>query len=158
MAESRKFTKAEREEYVADLRVLLHPGDTLHTVLRHVSKSGMRRLISVKRIHEGHLEDLSYKVAAATDYRLDRQQHALIVDGAGMDMGFEVCYQLGRALYPEGFGEQCINTPEEGRCTYRPQTREEARKAYPVHSFRGRNGDTSGWESEGGYAFEREWI
>jgi hypothetical protein len=41
-----KADKAERDRCIEDLRTLLKPGDTVHTVLRHVSRSGMFRRIS----------------------------------------------------------------------------------------------------------------
>jgi hypothetical protein len=52
------------------------------------------------------------------------------VTGCGMDMGFHLVYNLGRCLFPEGF-------PVEGR---------------------GRNGDTSGHDNDGGYALKHSWL
>lgn len=45
-----KVSKQEREEAVAQLRKMLKPGDTVHTILRHVSKSGMSRRIDLVKV------------------------------------------------------------------------------------------------------------
>lgn len=42
-----KQQQSERDEFIAKLRETLKPGDTLHTVLRSVSRSGMQRVIDV---------------------------------------------------------------------------------------------------------------
>lgn len=47
-----------------------------------------------------------------------------------MDMGFSVVYNLSSALFPDGF---------------------------KTTGF-GRNGDTSGWDKDGGYKLKQEWI
>lgn len=103
-------TKAETEktEAIEHLRKWLKPGDTVYTILRHVSRSGMQRQISVVVLvkdEDGSIIDLhpNWSVAKATGYRLNKggANDALIVDGAGMDMGFDVVYNLGRVLFPD---------------------------------------------------------
>lgn len=42
-----KFTQAQRAKAAAELKKLLKPGQTVYTVLRHVSSSGMSRVIDV---------------------------------------------------------------------------------------------------------------
>lgn len=42
-----KEQEAERAAAIAKFRELVEPGDTLYTILRHVSRSGMQRSISV---------------------------------------------------------------------------------------------------------------
>ena len=66
-----KAQQSERDEYVAKLRETLKPGDTLHTVLRSVSRSGMSRVIDVYHFYtdpktgEIRQEWLSYWIAKA---------------------------------------------------------------------------------------------
>ena len=68
-------------------------------------------------------------------------------------MGFEVVYNLGRQLFPKGFGTVSYG----GIC---PQTKEEAERlvATGKTSFCGRNGDKSGWDNDGGYALKHRWL
>ena len=46
-----KAQMAERDEAIANLREILKPGDTVYTILRHVSKSGMSRVIDAVEDH-----------------------------------------------------------------------------------------------------------
>lgn len=105
MARARARSKgAEPAEALASLGTLLHPGDTVWTVLRHVSRSGMSRVISPVVIHERHggelsLWDVSWYVAGLTGHRFSDEPYGVKVDGAGMDMGFHLVYGLARVLF-----------------------------------------------------------
>lgn len=79
---------------------VLKPGDTCNTILRHVSKSGVARAISVLTSDN---TDITYWVARLLDYRIDQKNGGLRVQGCGMDMGFHVVYSLARRLWPTGF-------------------------------------------------------
>lgn len=129
-----KAQKAERAEAMARLREWLAPGDTVWCVLRHVSRSGMLRVIDFKVARkDGEACDfahIGYNVALALGMRYDRKAEGVRVSGCGMDMGFHVVYNIGRALFPDGF-------KVEGR---------------------GRNGDTSGHDNDGGYALKHRWL
>ena len=81
------------------LRSILKPGDTVHTILRHVSRSGMMREISV--IGPSN-EDITWDVMHVGGYRRSDKSGGLRVSGCGMDMGFHVVYNLGYALWPNG--------------------------------------------------------
>jgi hypothetical protein len=140
-----KLTRAEgqrayRAQACADLRELIKPGDTVYTILRHVSSSGMSRRISVlitqveertdangKRKRVPIIRDISGYVSTAIDYPQHDGTGALVVGGCGMDMGFHVVYSLGRTLWPEG--------------TKRPH--------------RTRNGEP---DRDGGYALRHSWV
>lgn len=127
-------TKAENESraiQIAELRAKLKPGTTVYTVLRHVSSSGMTRHISVMIMEDGQPRQIDWSVSVILRDRLAKRE-GIIVGGCGMDMGFHLVYSLGRALYPEGF-----KLPE---------------------GTRGRNGDTSGHDRDGGYAFNHRWL
>jgi hypothetical protein len=128
-----KISKKERDEAIARLHEWLKPGDTIYTILRHVSRSGMTRTIDVVQIRpDGGMRALAYNVAIAVGYPLDSNREGLRVQGCGSDMGFEVVYNLGRALFPEGF-----------------------KLAKDQH---GRNGDKSGFDNDGGYALKQIWL
>ena len=96
--------KRERSDALKRLRELLRPGDTVHTILRHVSRSGMSRAISCVIIgnDRGAREpfDISYLVARVLGESLDRTRGGVKVSGCGMDMGFALVYDLSMNLYP----------------------------------------------------------
>lgn len=76
---------------------------TLHTVLTHVSRSGMRRKIKVLVSTPGlGIANISYAVARALEWKYDDRDGAVIVDGCGMDMGFHLIYSLSSVLYGHG--------------------------------------------------------
>jgi hypothetical protein len=76
-------------------------GDTVHTVIRSVSASGMSRTMSLKVVREGRIDDITFNVAHALDYPLVEVNgsRAIRVGGAGMDMGFHVVYSLSSVLF-----------------------------------------------------------
>lgn len=157
-----KQQQSDRDEVIARLRETLKPGDKLYTVLRSVSRSGMSRLIDVYRFDaDGGKHWLSGRIARACDFPIDQKSGAIKISGGGMDMGFEIVYQLGRKLFPDGFGTlgTFVDSPEP-KVTMRAATREEAIAFSAIQGidFRGRNGDTSGWDSDGGFALRQEWL
>jgi hypothetical protein len=131
---SKSAREEKRAEAIRDLRKMLKPGDTVYTVLRHVSASGMTRGIDLYIIRKNVPVWITAYVGHAIDSPQSlkdwREQRGLRVQGCGMDMGFHVVYSLGCALFPKGF-------KVEGR---------------------GRNGDTSGHDNDGGYALNQKWL
>jgi hypothetical protein len=106
--------QSERNEFIAKLRETLKPGDTLHTVLRGVSRSGMNRKIDVYLLtaENGKVEKqwLSYWIAKACGFTFDKKSECISVGGCGMDMGFHVVYETARRVFSEGFtctGKDC---------------------------------------------------
>lgn len=95
-------TNREREqaEAVISLKKLIKPGDTVYTTLRHVSRSGMQRVIDVHIIQDNEPRWIGYTVAKAQECRFDDRKQGIIIGGCGMDMGFEIVYNLGRILFP----------------------------------------------------------
>ena len=107
-----KAQRAERDEARAKLREWLKPGDTVYTVLRHVSRSGMQRTIQLIQIDDGEPSWLGYNVALALGMSYDRDREGVKIGGCGMDMGFAIVYELGAALWPQGVpctGEGCLS-------------------------------------------------
>lgn len=99
-------TDAQREA-VDHLRELLPPGTVVHTILRHVSRSGMSRRISAVVIESnGSTSSLDGLIARTGLFKGPRSwsdPEGLRVGGAGMDMGFHLVYSLSRMLYPKGY-------------------------------------------------------
>src|SRR3990167_3072685 len=101
-----RVTAKERESAIEYLLEILKPGDTVYTVLRNVSRSGMQRAINVYAIKDGEPRWIAYRVAQATGFTYGERYECLSVGGCGMDMGFHVVSTLSAVLYPDGFG--CI--------------------------------------------------
>lgn len=128
-----KPTKAEQTEAREFLLGLLKPSDKLYTILRHVSRSGMSRRISVVFIRDNQPLDISPAVGKVIGlpYRQRFEDpEGVRIDGCGMDMGFEIVYLLGRALFPDGF------------------------KTWPGYW---RN-EPLDFDRDGGYALKQEWL
>lgn len=91
-----------QEQSKKELLRYLKPGDTVLTVLRHVSASGMQRRIDLYTIKDGRLVYLSgYAENMGLAKRHDGKQ-GLIVNGCGMDMGYHLVYELASALFGDG--------------------------------------------------------
>lgn len=96
-----KQQQQEKEESIVYLKTTLGiaPGDTIHTILRSVSRSGMNRKISIiyKDIN------ISWHVAKIFQEKSVEKfgHHALSVSGCGMDMGFNCVYNLSRILFSD---------------------------------------------------------
>lgn len=134
MATKKAQAEQERQESIDYLRSILKPGSEVFTILRHVSSSGMTRHIDLMTVVDGEIRCISYRAAIVMGMKLasGRGQTGIKISGCGMDMGFALVYDLGRYLWPKGF-----DLPEERR---------------------GRNGDTSGHDDDGGYALVQRWL
>lgn len=73
--------------------------DTIYTVIRHVSSSGMQREISVRMIDAGRIISLDWLVSNAMGIRIGNH-NGLVVKGCGMDMGFHLVDGINRAFAP----------------------------------------------------------
>lgn len=96
-------TIKEDQAYAVE-RLLTHylkEGDTVYTLVRHVSASGMSRDISLFIAQGGEIIDVTYYAAHAIGWRLVERngRRAIKVQGAGMDMGFHLVYTLASVLY-----------------------------------------------------------
>jgi len=80
----------------------LKPGDTVYSVLRHVSQSGMQRRIDFYAIGEDRrpLYLTGYMEAIGLGKR-HAKKDGLIVNGCGMDMGCHLVMNLSRALFKD---------------------------------------------------------
>jgi len=105
----KKMTKKEQKaldvQYARE-QLLTHyvsEGDTIYTVLRSVSSSGISRTISLKVAKDGKILDLTYYASILLDWPLVEVNgsRAVRVGGCGMDMGFHTVYTLSRVLFRE---------------------------------------------------------
>lgn len=147
----------DRAHAIATLRAMLKPGDRVSCDVVHVSRSGMSRTLTahvamVGKDRRAYVEDVSGLVADAIGARWDSRRGGFIMGGCGMDMRFAAVYNLGRVLFPDGFGVEGMRA--DGR-KVRPRTRTHARRLVKDGAtFRGRNGDACGWDNDGGYALD----
>ena len=65
------LTTTHETEAIEALREQLRPGDTVYTILRHVSASRMTRHISVVIMRENEPVDITWRVAGALGLRRD---------------------------------------------------------------------------------------
>lgn len=152
-----KQSKAqERAEAIANLRSMLPPGSTVYTILRHVSRSGMSRRISLRAIIDGHPHDLDGRAARACGWTWDRDKGGIRASGCGMDMGFHLVSTLSRVLYPDGFGcigDKCpSNDHSNGDRDYTPHG------CGLTPHLRGVLVGTDHWHGAGDYALRHRWI
>jgi hypothetical protein len=77
----------------------------VYTILRKVSSSGMSRHISLVIAKDGELYDITYYAAAALGESLyeTNGHRAIRQNGCGMDMGFNLVYNLSSVLYGDGY-------------------------------------------------------
>jgi hypothetical protein len=90
----------------ARLLEMLSHGDTVYTVMRHVSASGMSRRIDLYTMRDNRPQYLSGYASILTGWRL-HDNGGIVVGGCGMDMGFHLVYTLSSILFRDN--------PIEGR-------------------------------------------
>jgi macrodomain Ter protein organizer (MatP/YcbG family) len=134
-----KVTKEERQQAIDWLREQLKPGDTVSTILRHVSRSGMQRRISCIINTENGPFDADYWVSKAIGVRL-HEKGGIVMGGCGMDMGFHLVYMLSHRLWPDGF--DCVG---DKRCRSNDH-------------FNGDRNYTPHRHQDGGYALSQRWL
>ena len=95
------MTKAIQLEAAQELGNILKdiPTDTIYTVIRHISTSGMQREISVKMIDAGRIIHLDYLVSTATGRKLGKHG-GIVMKGCGMDMGFALVDGINHLFSP----------------------------------------------------------
>jgi hypothetical protein len=118
-----------KKEATKYLKSVLKPGTKVYTITRHVSQSGMTRRISAFAIVKGELVNLDWYIEKIGLFKRHKTEEGLVIGGCGMDMHFHLVYELGSVLYPKGY-------------------------KIPKGEY-GRNGDTSGYETSGGYALKK---
>lgn len=116
------------------------PGQTLYTIVRHVG--GMTSWIDVLVIdwNEKRILTITRSVADLIGQPCDTRGHdGIPMSGVGYNKGFQIVYELGSKLFPEGFacvGENCVSN-DHHNC---------------------RSGDCPTFHSDGGYALRHDWI
>ncbi len=147
---TRQEKLAEQQEAQELLRQEFPPGSTAYTILRHVSRSGMSRTISVVNAKS---EDVTWLVARAMGEKFDPTHGGIKVGGCGMDMGFHLVYGMSRTIYPDGFTcigdtdgfSALLNGFRSGWCPSNDHSNGD--RDYTPHNH-----------SDGGYAVSQRWL
>jgi len=110
--DSEEYRKAEA---ILHLRDVLRPGDTVYTVLRHVSRSGMSRNIDLYYMADGHPQWISayvgHAIGSPQSMKNWQRSQGLTVGGCGMDMGFHIVNSLSYVIFPT---YKCLG--KDGHC------------------------------------------
>jgi hypothetical protein len=111
----------DKADAAHDLRELLKPGDTVSTILRHCSRSGMSRRISLVISTADGIRDISWLAAKVMDEPIKSragyvQDAGIVVGGCGMDMGFHLVHNLSSVLFPDGFDCVGKGCPSNDHC------------------------------------------
>lgn len=114
----KRDTELFREaEAILHLRSILKPSDTVYTVLRHVSRSGMSRGIDCYVMSKDGGEPawitayVGHAIGTPQSMEDWRKSRGLKVGGCGMDMGFHVVNSLSMVIFPE---YKCLG--KDGHC------------------------------------------
>lgn len=104
-----KYSKFDQEHALESLKNLVHENDTVYTILRHVSASGMMRVIDmVIFIYDENRKTsfpyhIAYNAGVVMGESYDRNNRGLKISGCGMDMGFSAVYNLASVLFGDGY-------------------------------------------------------
>lgn len=91
----------EKSEAILRLLEVVKPGDTIYTILRHVSQSGMKRVISLFVIRDNKPIRLDWFISNALGYRYNDVHEGIEVRGFGFDVGYSVVQNLSYRLFGE---------------------------------------------------------
>lgn len=157
-----------KEQMIKDLEQLhkmIKPGDTVYTICRHISNSGMSRSISVVISNKvrydvrDDIPDITYLVARVLGYKVDGRWGGIKTGGYGLDLGHQIVYELSRVMFKGGFGcigEGCpSNDHSNGDRDYTPHMSESDRigadgKLCECHKEH--------LHSDAGYALRQRWL
>lgn len=98
-----RLTKEDRAEAKGYLKEVIKEGDTIYTLVKKVSPSGMSRQIVVIIRTDTGISNISWWVASALGYRICKDRDSFSVSGCGMDMGYAVAYDIGAELFGDGY-------------------------------------------------------
>lgn len=152
-----KYSKAQIEESLANLRKWLKPGDTVHTILDHVSSSGMSRNIRVVLLRSGEAMHPNYAISVVLGLRRAKRGDGMVVGGCGMDMGFHIVHSLGYALWgkeaSEGVGKEANALRKAIYLADKFYWHQQGKKEKPNWNKPGRE-----WHGGAGYALKHRWL
>lgn len=91
---------ADREQAIGYLKeTYLKTGDTVYAILRHVSTSGMSRMIDLYVMKNNRPLRITWTVARALDMRYNRKHEALHIGGCGFDVAHDTVSNLAWRIF-----------------------------------------------------------
>ena len=107
---AQQITATDRTEALTELRKILSPGQTVYTVLRSVSASGMSRTMDLFIIDTDSngvpwIRCISWLAAKACGFTWCSRNDAIRRNGCGMDMGHDTVSHMGYTVWPDGTPE-----------------------------------------------------
>lgn len=151
-----KYSKAQIAESHAQLRKWLKPGDTVHTIVDHVARSGMRRSIRVLILRDGEALHPNHAVSVVLGLSRAKRGDGMIVGGCGMDMGFHIVHSLGYAL----FGPEAEHGTGKAANALRRAILKADRHYFTQGGAKAPNPNKPGreWFGGAGYALKHRWL
>lgn len=143
---NKKEKEAGQRDAVAQLHTYIKPGDTIYTILRHCSSSGMTRVIDLKIIGQDtpRIYNIGFNTAIALGLKWDYKNEGIRISGVGMDMGFNLVYSLSRTLFNQKSPGNTFLCLGEG-CPSNDHANGEPIEIGRTHS-------------DGGYALRHAWL
>ncbi len=99
-----KLQKSEHDEYLAKARKMLKVEDTIYTLLRNVSRSGMPRSISFYIMADNEPYCIDYIINKINGGKIDKHG-GITMTGCGMDMGYHVVHNLSMKVFAKEEGK-----------------------------------------------------
>ena len=137
-----KYSAEEIRQARETLLGWLKPGDTVYTILRHVSRGGATRQIGMVVLTPQGVRHPNHAVSVLLG--LKRKGDGVEVHGGGMDMGFSIVYDLGRVLFPGGICEGHGNSKRPKHMAHGPVL--------------GTDWPKGCQQIDSGYALRHEWL
>lgn len=75
----------------------------VYCIVRHVSSSGMSRVISLHTIQDGDIRHLSYNAATVLGRSYNDKHGGVKIDGCGMDMCYALVSDLSYAMFGNAY-------------------------------------------------------
>lgn len=99
-----KYTQEEKREALNDLKRLFRSKDkTVYVVQKHVSNSGMMRVLYLFVIRDNEPINITHLVSRVLDWSMHKDIYGIKVGGCGMNMHFHTVYTLSRVLYRDRY-------------------------------------------------------
>ncbi len=91
--------KEKQKQAITNLRKTLKRNKELYTTVKHVSQSGMFRVVDVFIMRKNKPINISCIVARALNWKHNDTHWGIGMKGCGMDMCFHLVYSLSSTLY-----------------------------------------------------------
>lgn len=92
-------TEEAKQHARKQLISILPKGSTVYTILKHLSRSGMFRVIDLIYIKDNQPWHVPYGLLEDIGFKYNRRHEGIARTGTGMDMGFDLVYSLSCKLY-----------------------------------------------------------